>query len=83
MFGTIYLPIITPRYGQTRQPKARFGNVAVGLAVDIIIAIVMVVIHSLLILQLSTYWSDRGLSSWDSMKLSARAVMKNIGGIAA
>jgi len=61
--------------GNKANESAILGTFAVGLAVDIIIAIVMVVIHSLLIFKLSTYCRPRPLKL-DSMKLSARAVMK-------
>ncbi len=51
-----------------------------GFGVDAVIAIVMVCIHSLLIFSFPLI-VDRGLSSWDAIKLSARAALKNIGGI--
>lgn len=81
MFVTIYLPIITAAVmGDKANEGAILGTVAVGFAVDIIIAVVMICIHSLLVFSFPLI-VDRGLSSWDAMKLSARAVLKNIGGI--
>jgi uncharacterized membrane protein len=48
--------------------------------VDVVVALVMVCFHSLLIFCFPLI-VDRGLSSWDSIKLSARATFKNLGGI--
>src|SRR6266404_4126549 len=81
LFLTIYLPIITAVVmGNRATESAILGTFAVGLAIDIVVAILMIAIHSLLIFSFPLI-VDRGLSSWDSMKLSARAVMKNLGGI--
>ena len=81
MFMTIYLPIIAAAImGNKANESAILGTFLFGLAIDIVVAIVMICIHSLLIFCFPLI-VDRGLSSWDSMKLSARAVMKNIGGI--
>jgi uncharacterized membrane protein len=41
----------------------------------------MICIHSLLIFSYALI-VDRGIGSWDAMRLSARAVLKNIGGVA-
>ncbi len=81
MFVTIYLPIITTAVmGNKANERAILGTFAVGFIVDIIVAIIMVCIHSLLIFCFPLI-VDRHLSSWDSMKLSARAVLKNLGGV--
>lgn len=81
MFMTIYLPIITAAVmGNKANEGVILGTFLVGIVIDIIFAIVMVCIHSLLIFCFPLI-VDRGMSSWDSMKLSARAVMKNLGGI--
>ena len=81
MFVTIYLPIITAAVmGNNANESAILGTFVVGFIIDIAIAIVMICIHSLLIFSFPLI-VDRGLSSWDAMKLSARAVLKNIGGI--
>ncbi|MBK8467020.1 MAG: hypothetical protein IPL32_14460 [Chloracidobacterium sp.] len=81
MFMTIYLPIITAAVmGNKANEGAILGTFLVGLVIDIVVAVVMVCIHSLLIFSFPLI-VDRGLSSWDSMKLSARAVIKNLGGI--
>jgi len=82
MFITIYLPVIAAAMlGNKANENAVLGTFLVGLAIDIVVAVIMICIHSLLIFCFPLI-VDRGLSSWDSMKLSARAVLKNIGGIA-
>lgn len=81
MFATVYLPLITAAImGDKANGGAILGTFVVGFAVDIVIALMMICIHSLLIFAFPLI-VDRGLSSWDAMKLSARAVLKNIGGI--
>jgi hypothetical protein len=82
MFATLYLPIITAAVmGNKADGSAILAAFAFGLVVDIIVAIVMICIHSLLIFAFPLL-VDRRLSSWEAMKLSARAALKNIGGIA-
>ncbi len=81
MFATIYLPIITAAVmGNKTDGSMLLGTFALGFVVDLIVAFVMICIHSLLIFAFPLI-VDRGLSSWDAIKLSARAVMKNLGGI--
>ncbi|MFM9904200.1 MAG: hypothetical protein ACKVQJ_06475 [Pyrinomonadaceae bacterium] len=81
MFATIYLPIITAAVmGNKANESAILGTFLVGFVIDIVVAVIMVCIHSLLIFCFPLI-VDRGLTSWESMKLSARAVLKNIGGI--
>src|SRR5258706_925092 len=82
MFVTIYLPIITAAVmGNKAEGGVILGTFLVGFIIDVVIAVVMICIHSLLMFAFPLV-VDRGLSSWDAMKLSARAVLKNIGGIA-
>ena len=81
MFATIYLPIITSAVmGSKANNSVILGSFFVGLVIDIIVALAMICIHSLLIFCFPLI-VDRGLSSWDSIKLSARAVLKNLSGI--
>ena len=81
LFTTIYLPIITSAImGSKADESALLGTFLVGFVVDIIVALVMICIHTLLIFCFPLI-VDRGISSWDSIKLSARAVRKNIVGI--
>lgn len=81
VFATIYLPIITSAVmGKKANENAILGTFLVGLVIDIVVAIIMVCVHSLLIFSFPLI-VDRGLSSWDSIKLSARAALKNFAGI--
>lgn len=81
MFATLYLPIITAAVmGNKADGGAIMATFAVGFVIDIILAIVMICIHSLMIFAFPLL-VDRQLSSWEAMKLSARAALKNIGGI--
>jgi hypothetical protein len=80
-FMTLYLPIIMKAVGGSRvSDDEMLTAFFVGLAIDAIIAIGMVFVHSLLIFSFPLI-VDRGLSSWNAIKLSARAAFANIGGI--
>lgn len=81
LFTTIYLPLIMKAAGGSRvSDEEMFATLGIALAVDLVVAVVMVCIHSLLIFSFPLI-IDRNLSSWDAIKLSARASLKNIGGI--
>lgn len=81
LFVTIYLPLIAAAMmDKNPDPNVILGSFAVGIVIDIIVAVIMTAIHSLLIFAFPLI-IDRNLSSWDAMKLSARAAMKNLGGI--
>jgi starch phosphorylase len=81
MFTTIYLPIITAAVmGNKADGGAIMASFLVGIVIDLVIALVMVTIHSLLIFSYPLI-VDRNLSSRDAIVLSARAVLKNIGGV--
>ncbi len=82
LFVTIYSPLITAAVvGKNADPSVIFGVFAAGLAVDVVIAVIMTCIHSLMIFTFPLI-VDRKLSSLDAIKLSAKAAMKNIGGVA-
>ena len=81
MFITIYLPIITAAImGKNADGGVVLGSFLVGVVIDVVFAVLMICIHSLLIFSYALI-VDRGLGSWDAMRLSARAVLKNIGGV--
>lgn len=81
MFITIYLPIITVAITNGRVDQdAILGTFIAGFVLDIIVALLMVCLHSLLIFSFPLI-VDKGMNSWSSMKLSARAVLANLGGI--
>jgi len=80
---TVYAPIITAAViGNRGDQSVLLGTFVFGMIVDLIVAVIMMFIHSLLIFAFPLI-VDRGLSSWDAMKLSARAVLKNLGGVGA
>lgn len=81
-FVTLYSPLITAALMGERTDQSVFlGMFAAALVVDVIVAIAMTCIHSLMIFTFPLI-IDRKLSSWDAIKLSARAALKNVGGIA-
>lgn len=82
LFVTIYAPILAAAIlGNNAEPNIILGTFGVGLVIDMVIGVVMTIVHSLLIFAFPLI-VDRNLGSWDAMKLSARASMKNVGGIA-
>ena len=81
LFTTMYLPLIMNAVGSTNvSDDEMLSTFFVVFAIDVVVAFVMVCFHSLLIFCFPLI-VDRGLSSWDSIKLSARATMKNLKGI--
>lgn len=82
IFITMYSPlIVAAAMGNKADPGIVLGTFIGALAVDIVVAIAMTCIHSLMIFTFPLI-IDRKLSSWDAIKLSARAALKNVGGIA-
>ncbi len=82
LFVTMYSPLITAAVlGKNVDPSIILGMFGAAIAVDIVVAIAMTCIHSLMIFSFPLI-VDRKLSSWAAIKLSARAAMKNMGGIA-
>lgn len=82
LFVTIYSPLVVAAImGNKADPAIILGTFLAAIVVDVIIAVAMTCIHTLMIFCFPLI-VDRKLSSLDSLKLSARAVMKNIGGIA-
>ncbi len=81
LFATLYLPLVMAAIGGSRMGGEEvLAVLAVALLIDVVIAIAMTIVHSLLIFSFQLI-VDRGLSGWESVKLSARAVLKNLGGI--
>ena len=82
IFVTIYSPlIVAAAMGKNADPTILLGTFAGALVIDLIVAIAMTCIHSLMIFTFPLI-VDRKLSSVDAIKLSARAALKNVGGIA-
>ena len=81
LFTTMYLPLIMNAVGSTNvSDDEMLSTFFVVFAIDVVVAFVMVCFHSLLIFCFPLI-VNRGLSSWDSIKLSARATMRNLSGI--
>ena len=82
MVMTLYLPLIALAImGPDADPASIIAPFVVGLILDLLVGIVMVGLHTLLIFSFPLI-VDRELSAMDAIKLSARAAMKNVGGIA-
>ena len=81
VFFTMYSPLIALAVmGENVDPAVLLGTLAAALVVDLVIAVVMTCLHSLLIFAFPLM-VDRGLTAIESIKLSARAAVKNAGGI--
>lgn len=82
IFVTIYSPLIVlAAMGNNPDPTVVLGTFIGALAIDLVVAIVMTCIHSLMIFTFPLI-VDRKLTSVAAIKLSARAALKNVGGIA-
>jgi uncharacterized membrane protein len=80
-FLTLYLPIIINAVAGDRVNENQLlRGIGIAIAIDLAIAVVMVSIHSLLIFAYPLI-VDRGLSSVEAVKLSARAAYRNMAGI--
>ena len=81
VFFTMYSPLITLAVmGEKVDPSLLIATFAVAIGVDLVIAVVMTCLHSLIIFAFPLM-IDRGLNAVDAIKLSARAALQNIGGI--
>src|SRR5436190_2733457 len=83
MFVTMYSPLITIAVmGEGNVDSSLLiGTFAVAVLIDIIVAVAMTVVHSLIIFAFPLL-IDRKLNAVDAIKLSARASLQNICGIA-
>jgi hypothetical protein len=79
---TMYLPLLMQMTAgdSTMNPDELWNSFIKVFVIDVVVALVMVCLHSLLIFCYPLI-VDRGVSGWESIKLSARAVMGNLGGI--
>jgi hypothetical protein len=82
VFAVIYVPLIMATVMGPRLSSEEFMALLVGtLAVDLVITVLMVCLHTLLMFAFPLI-VDRNLSAWQAIKLSARAVWANLGGVA-
>ena len=83
MFFTLYSPLIVLAVmGENNvDPTVLLGTFGIAILIDLAVAVVMVTLHSLIVFAFPLM-VDRNLNAIEAIKLSARASMKNIGGIA-
>lgn len=82
VFGIIYVPIILALVaGPNLSPDEAMGLFVSAAIFDVIVAVVMVCLHTLLMFSFPLI-IDRKMSALESVKLSARAVWQNLGGTA-
>ena len=78
----MYVPMIFMAMAGPRMSEGElFAAIAGILAVELVVALVMVCLHTLLLFSFPLI-VDRKLSAVDSIKVSARAVWGNLGGVA-
>lgn len=78
----IYIPFIVAMVMGPKLSSEELTGLLIGSAViDLILIVLMTCFHTLLMFSFPLM-VDRDLSAWDSVKVSARAVWKNLAGIA-
>ena len=81
VFGVIYFPLIMATIMGSKLSESELMTMLFGsLAVDLVITIIMVCLHTLLMFAFPLI-VDRNLSGWQAIKLSAKSVWKNLGGV--
>ena len=81
-FIVVYIPIIAMAVAGAQMTEEALWPFIIGmLAFELVFAVVMTLIHSLLIFAFPLI-VDRGLNGWQAVKLSARAVWANRKGVA-
>src|SRR5436190_1440105 len=81
LFVTIYLPIImAATLGERLSSDELLGVLGGAFAVDLVVALVMISLHTMLTFSFPLI-VDRKLTGFTPIAVSARAVLKNLGGI--
>jgi len=81
LYALIYVPLlITTIMGTRMSEDELYSFLAVTLVLELVIAVVMVCLHTLLMFAYPLI-VDRGLSGWSAITTSARAVLKNLKGV--
>lgn len=81
VFGVMYFPIILSAVMGSKLSQDELMTMIVGaIAVDLVFAVIMVCIHTLLIFSVPLI-VDRNLGAFKAIGTSAKAVLKNLGGI--
>lgn len=82
VMGLIYAPILlATMMGNRLSPDELISMMIATIAVEFVLALIMVCLHTLLLFAFPLI-IDKDLSGWNSMRLSARAVWQNLGGVA-
>ena len=82
VYALIYAPFIMAAVmGQKLSESELMGMLAGAFAIDAVVILVMVCFHTLLMFSFPLI-VDKNLSGMQAMKLSAKAVWKNLGGVA-
>jgi hypothetical protein len=83
VYGVLYLPIIMGAVMGQRMSQDELMTMLVGAAaVDLVLIVVMVCFHTLLMFSFPLI-VDRNLGGLRAMMTSAKAVLKNLGGVTA
>lgn len=81
VYGVIYVPVIMAAVmGQNLSQDEMMGLLIGAFSVDLIFVIIMVCFHTLLMFSFPLI-VDRNLSAVKAMTTSARAVLRNLGGV--
>ncbi len=82
MLGIIYAPVILAIVMGSKLSSDELTGLFLGaVAVDVVVAVVMTCLHTLLIFTFPLI-VDKNLGAWESITTSAKGVWRNIGGIA-
>jgi hypothetical protein len=81
VMAVIYVPLLIAAMMGSKLSQSELITLLFGsFAVEIVLAVIMVCLHTLLMFAFPLI-VDRNLSSFQAMKLSAKAVWKNLGGV--
>lgn len=82
VYALIYAPFVVAMIAGTKMSEGEFVTMLVAAAaVDLVVVFLMVCFHTLLMFAFPLI-VDRGLGGFAAIKLSARAVLGNLGGVA-
>lgn len=79
VFAGVYVPIIIAGVSGA-SPQEMMSIMIAAFAVEVVIAFIMVCLHTLIMFSIPLI-VDKNMSAWNSIKLSAKAVLANKGGV--